>query len=73
MFVCTELIEYTGGFRKLIFGKCTKFPPFNKLRFPGGNFHTSQNYDVISGFSGSVKSHINSYNSHPNNAENLKL
>ena len=51
MFVCPELIEETGRFRKLIFGILGQnFPSSNKLRFPAENFHTSPSYDVISGF-----------------------
>ena len=74
MFVCPELIEEPGRFRKLFFGISgqNSLPPSNKLRFPVENFHTSQRYDVISGFR-SVKYHINAYNSHPNRVKNLKL
>ena len=53
MFVCPELIEETGRFRKLIFGipgQSSPPPPSNKLRFLVEIVDTSQSYDFISGF-----------------------
>ena len=54
MFVCPELVEETGRFRKLIFGVSGQNPP---LRFPVENFHTSPSYDVFPVFEMCEKVH----------------
>ena len=73
MFVCPELIEETGRFRKLIFGiSGQNFPPSNKLRFPVEIFTPRQVMKSFPVF-GKCENHIKPYNSYANRAKNLKL
>ena len=86
-FVCTELIEETGRFRKLIFGiSGQNFPSSNKLRFSVDIFQISPSYESYDFshipktgnspsflFSECVKNHITAYNSHLCREKILKL
>ena len=57
MYVCLELIEETGRFRKLIFGVSAKVPPCNKLRFPVELFTPRQVMTSFPVFEKCEKSH----------------